>query len=166
MGRNPSSAAGARTEKLVVLLAPVEMDAVRLAAAGGASSVWARAALLRAANFEAPTPGDPIGEALAIEPRLSDVEIAARVGVGSSAVRRYRDAHGIGPAPRQSGGWRAVIAEAHGRGLTTAQIAVETGYKPRTVTQYLHTLGLSKRRLSAGRAREFAKNLESRKETP
>lgn len=75
---------------------------------------------------------------------MHDPEIAAELGLSSGAVRGVRRRAGVAgkPKPRESTGWREMIADAHARGLTNAEISKLTGYTQRTVEQRLHQLGL------------------------
>ena len=82
--------------------------------------------------------------ALAVEPRLSDPQIAERTGLAVHIVRRHREARGIaGVSPIGARvPWRERIGRAWGRGLTAEEIAAETGDTLRTGRQRLSELGL------------------------
>jgi len=78
---------------------------------------------------------------------LPDGEVGRRLGLPPAVVRRTRREAGVaGSTWRARTGWEARIGEAHGRGLTTPQIAEATGYTVRTVQQRLAELGLKANR--------------------
>lgn len=74
-----------------------------------------------------------------------DTEIAAELGTTADAVRSTRRRHrveGQGTYVPEGSGWEERTRELHARGLTTAQIAEETGWSIRTVQQRLWRCGL------------------------
>lgn len=78
--------------------------------------------------------------------RRTDPQIAAELGTTATAVRAVRRRHQIPAGGRPGGqrtGWEERVREAHGRGLTVAQIAEELDYTPASVHQALFRLGLA-----------------------
>lgn len=77
-----------------------------------------------------------------------DAAIGAAIGWTAAQVRRARRTLGLsGVGYRVRSDWEARVSDAHARGLTTPEIAAETGYSVRTVQEYLHRLGLRAHRL-------------------
>ena len=132
----PSPADDADHDDAVDLLSQL-IDAVDRDRPGGARR--------RAAEPIAGSGPDPAIVRQLAEAQRSDPQIAAELGTTATAIRSIRRRHGIaagGKAGGQRNGWQARVREAHGRGLTVAQIAAELDYTPASVHQYLYVLGL------------------------
>lgn len=127
--------------------------------AGLTRAAWVRGIVLRQlARIEADQPegdvapvvDDPVrlteralDRALAVVPRLTDPEIAERVGVTSEVVRYHRQKRGIPAvedrAVTQRTGWQQRLADLHHEGRTAEEIAAATGWKLASVRTRIGT---------------------------